>query len=94
MKKGMILLFGCFLSIQVISLQSIKYHYARIDLTVNRIIVCIDYGQSRKSNRINRIQADSGDVRHFNSMMGTLNFLVENEWEFVQIFIVTPNSYH
>ena len=95
MKKGLILLFGCFLSIQVMSAQSIKYHYAKIyaqaDLTINRTIICIDYGQSRKLNRDNRIRADNGEVRHFNSMMGGLIFLAENGWEFVQVFTVNQN---
>ncbi len=102
MQKRFLLLLACFSSLQFLSAQNVKYHYAKIyeqaDLTINKAVVCIDYGQSRKLARDNRIRNDNGDIQHFNSLIDALNFMVDNEWEFVQAYTyaitVNQNNYH
>ena len=102
MQKQFLLVLTCFLSLQFLNAQNAKYHYAKIyeqaGLTINKAVVCIDYGQSRKLERDNRIRNDNGDIQHFNSLIDALNFMVDNGWEFVQAYSyaisVNQSNYH
>jgi len=63
----------------------------------NKIIITIDYGQKMKFTQAQTITGKNGKAIVFNSVIGALNFMQKNGWEYVNNYAIAmgqSNVYH
>lgn len=62
----------------------------------NKMVVEIDFGQEHRafSDKDTRIKDERGKSLTFNSMIDALNFMVKNNYEFVQAYAMVTSSKH
>lgn len=63
-----------------------------IGLFKKNVVVTVDYGQKMKFAEPQTITGDDGKHKSFESVIGALNFMSENGWEFVTAYAVTVGS--
>lgn len=62
-----------------------------------KIIITIDYGQKMKITKPQTITGENGKAKVFHSVIGALNFMQKNGWEYVNNYAITMgqnNVYH
>jgi hypothetical protein len=66
-------------------------------LLSNRVTIDIDYGEERSIWRDNRVKADDGRLKKFNTTIDALNYMGKDGWTLVNAFpVFTANTqvYH
>lgn len=58
----------------------------------NKVIIAVDYGQKMKFGQGATIKDADGKDQVFNSVIGALNFMEENGWEYVNDLLITTNN--
>jgi hypothetical protein len=57
-----------------------------------KVAIDIDYGEGRSTWKDNRLRAENGKLKKFNSLIDALNYLGKDGWKLVNAFPFSPGT--